>query len=276
VAGGAPGLFLLKLLVTPTLIGAASLAGRRWGQGVGGVIVALPLTSGPIAFFLVLEHGPGFAAGAALGSLAGALAQGVFCLGYAALAFRGGWPAAFAVGALAFAAAGAALQALALPLWPLTALVMGGLGVAMLLMPRGAEARRPSPPPRWDIPARMVVATALVLALTAAAATLGSRLSGLLATFPVYAGILAVFAHGQDGPGPATRALRGLLAGLFGFGAFFVVLAALIERAGTLRAFAAALAVTLVLQGAALWAVRPASEPGAAPTRRGRPPSSLS
>ena len=35
--------------VTPTLIGAASLAGRRWGQGVGGVIVALPLTSGPIA-----------------------------------------------------------------------------------------------------------------------------------------------------------------------------------------------------------------------------------
>lgn len=267
MTGGAPGLFLLKLLVTPTLIGAASLAGRRWGQGVGGVIVALPLTSGPIAFFLVLEHGPGFAAGAALGSLAGALAQGVFCLGYAALAFRGGWPAAFAGGALAFAAAGAALQALALPLWPLTALVMGGLGVAMLLMPRGAEARRPSPPPRWDIPARMVVATALVLALTAAAATLGSRLSGLLATFPVYAGILAVFAHGQDGAGPATRALRGLLAGLFGFGAFFVVLAALIERTGTLRAFAAALAVTLVLQGAALWGVRPASGPGAAPTR---------
>jgi hypothetical protein len=33
VAGGAPGLFLLKLLVTPTLIGAASLAGRRWGRG---------------------------------------------------------------------------------------------------------------------------------------------------------------------------------------------------------------------------------------------------
>jgi uncharacterized membrane protein (GlpM family) len=109
----------------------------------------------------------------------------------------------------------------------------------------------------------MVVATTLVLALTAAAATLGSRLSGLLATFPVYAGILAVFAHAQDGPGPATRALRGLLAGLFGFGAFFVVLAALIERVGMARAFGAALAVTLVLQGAALWVLRP----GAAPTR---------
>ena len=263
MSGGAPGLLLLKLLVTPTLIGAASLAGRRWGQGVGGVIVALPLTSGPIAFFLVLEHGAGFAAGAALGSLAGALAQGAFCLGYAALAFRSGWPVAFVGGALAFAAVGAALQALTLPLAPLTAIVMGGLGLAMLRMPRGAEARRPSPPARWDIPARMVVATTLVLVLTAAAATLGARLSGLLATFPVYAGILAVFAHAQDGPGPATRALRGLLAGLFGFGAFFVVLAALIERVGMVRAFGAALAVTLVLQGAALWVVRP----GAAPTR---------
>lgn len=267
MSGGTPGLFLLKLLVTPVLIGGASLAGRRWGQGVGGVIVALPLTSGPIAFFLVLEHGPAFAAGASLGSLAGALAQGAFCLGYAALAFRRDWPVAFLGGTLAFAAAGAALQALALSLWPLTAVAMAGLGLSMLLMPHGAEARRPRLPPRWDIPARMVVATTLVVALTAAAATLGSRLSGLLATFPVYAGILAVFAHGQDGPGPATRALRGLLAGLFGFGAFFVVLAAFIERAGLVRAFAAALAVTLVLQAVALWIVRRASEPGAAPTR---------
>lgn len=256
MSGGVPGLLLLKLLVTPTLIGAASLAGRRWGQGVGGVIVALPLTSGPIAFFLALEHGPAFAAGASLGSLAGALAQGAFCLGYAALAVRGGWPVAFAGGALAFGVVGVALQLLALSLGPLTAIVMGGLALAMLLMPPGEEVRRQGPPPRWDVPARMVVATALVIALTAAAATLGSRLSGLLATFPVYAGILAVFAHGQDGPGPATRALRGLLAGLFGFGAFFVVLAPLIEGAGMARAFAAACAVTLALQGAALWAVR--------------------
>jgi hypothetical protein len=223
---------------------------------VGGVIVALPLTSGPVAFFLVLEHGPAFAAGASLGSLAGALAQGVFCLGYAALASRGGWLVAFAGGTLAFAATGLALQRLALPLGPLAALVTVGLALAMLAMPRGEEARRPGPPPRWDIPARMVVATTLVLALTAAAATLGSRLSGLLATFPVYAGILAVFAHRQDGPRPATRALRGLLAGLFGFGAFFAVLAALIERGGVIRAFGAALAVTLALQAAALRLVR--------------------
>jgi hypothetical protein len=247
--------FLLKLVLTPTLIAAASLAGRRWGQGVGGVIVALPLTSGPVALFLVLEQGAAFAAGAALGSMAGALAQGVFCLGYAALAARG-WGPAFAGGTVAFAATGFVLQRLALPLPALSIVVALGLALAMLVLPQGEEGRRPGPPPAWDIPARMIVATVLVLSLTAAAAALGPRLSGLLATFPVYAGILAVFAHRQDGPGPATRALRGLLAGLFSFAAFFAVLAALLEQVGVAGAFAAALAVTLLFQAAALWLVR--------------------
>ena len=163
---------------------------------MGGVIVALPLTSGPVALFLVLEQGPAFAASASLGSMAGALAQGVFCLGYSALAARG-WPLAFAGGAAAFALTGLVLQRLALPLIPLALVVAVGLAAAMVAMPRGREARRPAPPPAWDIPARMVVATALVLVLTAAAAALGPRLSGLLATFPVYAGILAVFGHHQ-------------------------------------------------------------------------------
>ena len=103
---------------------------------------------------------------------------------------------------MAFAATGLLLQSLALPLAPLGAVVAVGLTLAMLVMPRGEEARRPGPPPAWDIPARMVVATTLVLALTAAAATLGPRLSGLLATFPVYAGILAVFAISTTGPAP--------------------------------------------------------------------------
>src|SRR5437870_13241203 len=38
---------LLKLIVTPVLIGAASLAGRRWGETLSGWFIWLPLTSGP-------------------------------------------------------------------------------------------------------------------------------------------------------------------------------------------------------------------------------------
>ena len=60
-----------KLVLTPALIAAASLAGRRWGHAVSGWLVGLPLTSGPVALFLALERGTTFAADASLGSLAG-------------------------------------------------------------------------------------------------------------------------------------------------------------------------------------------------------------
>jgi len=45
------GTLALKLTITPFLILAASLASRRWGEAVGGWLVGLPLTSGPVAFF---------------------------------------------------------------------------------------------------------------------------------------------------------------------------------------------------------------------------------
>jgi len=43
---------VFKIVTSPLLIQVASLAGRRWGPAVGGWFVGLPLTSGPIAFFL--------------------------------------------------------------------------------------------------------------------------------------------------------------------------------------------------------------------------------
>ena len=54
---------------------AASLAARRWGEAVGGWLVGLPLTSGPVAVFLALEQGPAFATDAAAASNAGVVAQ---------------------------------------------------------------------------------------------------------------------------------------------------------------------------------------------------------
>src|SRR5919204_6393567 len=100
---------VLKVVLTPALVGAASLAGRRWGPAVSGWFVGLPLTSGPIAFFLALNHGATFAAAAAVGTLAGAISQAAFCLAYGWIAFRYSWP-------LTVAASTAALQHLVLPL----------------------------------------------------------------------------------------------------------------------------------------------------------------
>jgi hypothetical protein len=247
---------VLKLVLTPMLIAGASLAGRRWGQSVGGWLVGLPLTSGPVAFFLAIEHGAGFAAAVAVGSLAGAIAEAAFCLAYGWLTARG-WVAALAAASVVFAIVALGLQRLAWPPPILAASVFVILVIALALLPRRAIRAAPPSPPRWDLPARMLITTVLVVGLTALAPTLGPRLSGLLATFPVYAAILTVFAH-RAGPAPAVQVLRGLLLGLFSFGAFFLVLGGSIERLGIAAGFAVATAAALAVQmGSLVFVVRP-------------------
>lgn len=254
----------LKLLLTPALIGAASLAGRRWGPTVSGWMVGLPLTSGPIAFFLALNHGLAFARTAAVATLVGAISQALFCLAYGRLAPRFGWPFTLACSVLAFAGATAALHYVTGRLLPLFVMVLVVLMVALALMPgrSGIPARAAAALPPWDIPLRMAVATAFVVALTGLAPTLGPRLTGLLAPFPLYAATLAVFAHRLEGARSAAGVLKGLLLGLFAFAGFFVVLAALIEQAGIAAAFGGA----LVFQGGSLcWLRRVARSPTRTP-----------
>jgi len=251
----------LKLVLTPALVGAASLVGRRWGPAVGGWLVGLPFTSGPVTFFLALDHGTGFAAAVAAGTLAGTVSQAVFCVAYGWLARRGAWPLPLTAGLLGFMVCTLALQRLAAGFGLICAGVISGLAVALWVMPAAADAgpRAAVEPPRWDIPARMVVATVFVVLLTSMAEALGPELTGLLAPFPLYAAILTVFGHRLDGPGAALKVLRGLLLGLFAFAGFFLVLALTLERVGTAVAFAAAIALTLTLQAGSLWILRRAS-----------------
>ncbi len=60
----------------PQPLSSAEPASRRAAEdrAVGGLIVALPLTSGPVAFFLALDYGAAFAAEAVVGSLGGLVA----------------------------------------------------------------------------------------------------------------------------------------------------------------------------------------------------------
>ena len=274
----------LKLTLTPILIGVASLAGRRWGPAISGWLVGLPLTSGPVIFLLALAHGESFAAAAATGTLAGTLAECVFCLAYGWIAWRGGGWWAVVGGGLAFLVGAFALSAVQLSLAPLCGAIVLALLASLWLMPgrraaggaettettEAMESAAASASPWWDLPARMLVATAFVVLLTGAAPTLGPQMTGLLAPFPVYATILAVFAQRQQGPAAAVGVLRGLLLGLFSFATFFVTLALLLERAGIVIAFLCAVVSALAAQGCSLWVMRrrasATSSLGAAPT----------
>ena len=55
----------LKLLLAPLLVVASSLAGRRWGPRLAGILVVLPIVAGPILLILYLDHGSAFTADAA-------------------------------------------------------------------------------------------------------------------------------------------------------------------------------------------------------------------
>ncbi len=258
---------MLKVVLTPALIAAASLAGRRWGSVISGWLVGLPFTSAPIIFFLALSQGAPFAAATATGTLAGGVSQVAFCLMYSWLAWRGGWLWALVGGSLAFAVSTVALHGFEFAPLPLFVGVLVVLTVALRLLPRDGSAKaataslsisvaQAAAPPWWDLPARMAIATGVVLLLTASAPLLGPQLTGLLAPFPVYAAILTVFAQRQRGPAVAVGVLRGLLLGLYAFATFFLVVATLIMPLGVALTFVVAILSALLVQAGSLGSMR--------------------
>src|SRR5260370_24323229 len=84
-------MLLLKLILTPLLLGGVTLAGRKFGPTVSGWLVGLPLTSGPVSLFLALEQGTVFAAHAAQGTLMGVISLSAVCVAYCCLSLRCGW-----------------------------------------------------------------------------------------------------------------------------------------------------------------------------------------
>jgi small neutral amino acid transporter SnatA (MarC family) len=77
-------------------------------------------------------------------------------------------------------------------------------------------------------------------------------LSGLLATYPVFAAVLAGFGQRERGAAAAIRVLRGLLTGLFAYTGFFAALAIALPSLGIAGGFALATGVALAIQTASL------------------------
>ena len=250
-------ILVLKLILAPIIIGSASLAGRRWGPAVSGWIIGMPLTSGPVIFFVALSHSASFAANAALGVLSGGLSLVFYALTYSWLATRFRWPIAISGSLLVFAASTTFLQNYTFPLLPIFILVCIVLLMGLRLMPKDTvEKETESEPGPWDIPIRIMIGTSFILLLTGIASLICPRLTGLLTTIPLYVTILAIFAHRDQGPAAAAHVLRGLLYGMFAFTGFFIVLNLLVEHTSLAMAFGAATVTALIVQGISLLVLR--------------------
>jgi hypothetical protein len=262
---------MLELTLAPCLVAVCTLAGRRWGTGVGGLLSAFPVIVGPVLLITADRHGSAFAARAANGTLLGLVTLSGFVLAYGRLAPHVGWRPSLAGGW-----ACAALLALGIGLGARGLGSPGGVAAAAIslllahraLPPAGGELADllPSTPPsrpvagrtaaggeppvfaRGDVPIRMALTTVLVAALVVAASRLGPVLGGVLAALPVLASVLAVFTHRQHGWVAVRVLLRGMLMGMVGFVAFCEIVAVLVVPAGIAPAFAGALLAALFAQ----------------------------
>jgi len=247
----------LKLILAPLIIGFASLAGRKWGPAVSGWIVGMPLTSGPVIFFVTLSNGKDFAAAASLGVLSGGLSLVAYALTYSWLAVKFPWWVSIAGSLLVFSISTLLLQNFIFPLLPIFVLVCMALVIGLRLMPKdGVQKEAENKPRKWDIPARIFIGTSFILLLTGIAPYIGSRLTGLLTTIPLYVTILAIFAHRNQGSAAAAHVQRGLLYGMFAFTGFFIILNLVLERVNLAVAFGAAILSALVIQGSSLFILR--------------------
>ncbi|MDF9756346.1 heme/copper-type cytochrome/quinol oxidase subunit 4 [Pseudomonas sp. TE6288] len=241
-------LFYLKLLVTPLLMWAISLASRRWGGLLGGLLSGLPITSALVMTFLCLEQGTAFALGAVPGALGGLAAVQATYAFYLFATRKLGIAAAVSLAILFYG-----LAAYAFTHWGELYL---SIGMALLLIGVliRVSGREPSPDtftrPRhryWEIPLRMVSATSLLMLTTGLASWLGPATSGMLAPIPVIAWPLVVFAHMQGGRAGMAAMVRGNAIGALGVIAFYLAMAGLLEQAGVAITMLVAMAIAVGL-----------------------------
>ncbi len=244
--------FILKLVLAPLIIAAATLVSRRWGERIGGLMIGLPLTSAPVSIFFAIEQGKEFAGNAALGSLLGMIPVAVFCLSYVGASKRFHWYFSAVISIAAYLLAVWGISLLSISLAETAILVPLALLLALLILGLPKEKAAGISAPWWDLPARMLIAATLLILITTLASRLGSKWSGLLSPFPVFSFIMATFSQSQGGTGAAWRFMRGLLTGLFGYTAFFLVVALLITRMDLISVYLLATAAALGINGIAL------------------------
>jgi hypothetical protein len=234
---------LLKLLLTPTLIIAATLLQRRWATLFGGRLVGLPLTAASSLTLLTLREGENFAVQTAIATLSGQLAIAAFCLGYARTALAHRWSIALAIAVCCYVIAALTLSLRQFSLLELEFLVPTGLAATLSAWP--ALTPREAVSMALELPARVAVATAMTMLVLASATLLGSRTIGLVASFPLFAALFAAHGHHVAGGPVAILSLRPVVVGAFTSSVFFLTIASTLPVLGALGAFPLAASATV-------------------------------
>ena len=231
------------------LVAVSSLAARRWGHAIGGVLSAFPLIVGPVLLVAAERHGTAFAAQAAAATLLGLVSLCGFALAYARAALRWGWPASLLLAWAAAAVLGLLAGRAEVGLAGAAVAAVAAIAIARAALPRAGAVTGPGAVPRWDLPVRMALTAVLIVLLTAAADRFGAIAAGILSALPTLASVLAVFTHRRHGRDALLALLRGMVGGIVAFAAFCAVVGGLVDRAGVTLAFVLATVVAVAVHG---------------------------
>lgn len=238
----------LKLFLAPVLVVGSTLAGRRWGPRVAGILVTLPIVAGPILLIIHLDQGAAFTARAAAAATLAIAPLALFVLSFAYVSRRRGWAVTLGASWLVVALLDLGLAWVSVP--AVAALIIALLalhGAGLLLRRMGTPPPAAVTPPAWDLPARALATAVLVLSVTGLAATLGPNATGVLTPFPIALSVVLAFTSAQSGHPGVLAVTRGIVPGLDGFALFCFVVAVTIEPLGALASFGLATAAAVVV-----------------------------
>jgi|GEM_PF-358710 len=244
-------ILILKVTLMPSVIALVTLAIRKWGNKLGGLIGSLPWVAGPILLFFILEQGTAFGIHSIQGTMTGILALISFCFSYSAFSRNFTWLPTLVLSYGAYAITALFYNYVQLSLVVSYVVVIGSVLVALQFFPA------PTGPPitarrlRYDILIRMVVATLFVVIITGLAKLLGPNWSGILTPFPILTSILAIFSHTLQGSSATIATIRGLVIGLFGFTTFLFLQAFWLNEYSVAVSFGMAFVVNALINLAA-------------------------
>lgn len=217
-------LLILQITLTPLLVGSVTIIEHRYNSTVSGLLVGLPLTTGPVMFFLTVEYGSYFTLESLTGVILSVTSTGAFCMVYSKLSGSYGWKPTLI-------ASWATFTILPLLLGDFVHVFSFGLVIAVVFLSISLALTQSYPLQRTtpidstrDTLSRITSSTAIVVLVSAFGATLGPLVSGILANTPIFLSIFAVFNHRNNGVKAVRNFLRGAIVGSFSYALFFVVL----------------------------------------------------
>lgn len=258
-------ILILRLVLSPALIACATLVGRRWGPAVSGWFTGFPFVSAPVSIVLALNNGPSFVVEAAIGTIGGQCCVCLFALVYFFAAGRLKWYFCTLISLAAFVLSAYLWKSLSPGLLLSVVCLLAIVFLCLWVTRRQQYSARAVAGPKWDLPVRMLVACAVVYALTGVSSVVGAKWSGILSAFPVMGLILATFTQAQQGSQAARKLLRGSIIGSFGIAAFYLVIGLLMPVVQSLFVYLVAAVGVVLVNWATLAMIQHRPDTSAAP-----------